>query len=85
MAHKRRQASSYSRHAPQREAYDAVLIVCEGEKSEPKYFNGLKGAYRLSSANIHIMPADGTDPMSVVTFAGREPTAKQLRQGVLRL
>ena len=69
MAHRRRPASSYSRHPPQREPYDTVLIVCEGTKSEPAYFRALCFAHQLSSANVHVMPAAGSDPMSIVQFA----------------
>jgi hypothetical protein len=43
--------------------------VCEGKKTEPYYFGGLRLHYRLSSANIEITPATGTDPMSIVSFA----------------
>jgi hypothetical protein len=46
-----------------------VLIVCEGEKTEPEYLKGLRTAYRLSNANITIAPADGNDPVSVVRHA----------------
>src|SRR5882757_6214240 len=68
-----RQAKSYARRGPQREPYDLVLIVCEGTKTEPNYFMGLRNAYRLSSANIKILPADGaTDPMSIITFTQTE-------------
>jgi RloB-like protein len=66
---RRRTAGSYARRGPIREPYDRVLIVCEGKKTEPYYFGGLRLQYRLSSANIEITPADGTDPMSIVSFA----------------
>jgi hypothetical protein len=69
MARRRRAARDYARRGPQREPYDVVLIVCEGEKTEPFYFSGLIKHHRLSSANIHIMPAGGTDPASIVQFA----------------
>jgi RloB-like protein len=49
-----------------------VLIVCEGAKSEPNYFNRLRNVYRLSSANVRITPAGGSDPMSIVSFAEDE-------------
>jgi len=52
-----------------REPYDTVLIVCEGAKTEPFYFRGLRSSYRLSNANILITPAEGTDPVSIVKFA----------------
>jgi hypothetical protein len=66
---RRRTSGSYARRGPVREPYDRVLIVCEGEKTEPYYFAGLRLHYRLSSANIEITPANGTDPMSIVSFA----------------
>ena len=69
MSPHRRAAGSYARRGPVREPYDRVLIVCEGKKTEPYYFRGLRLHYRLSSANIEIMPADGTDPLSIVSFA----------------
>jgi hypothetical protein len=67
-----RRPKSYARRPPRREPYDVVLIVCEGAKSEPAYFNGLRAAHRLSSANIHVMSARGSDPMSIVAFAENE-------------
>jgi RloB-like protein len=66
-----RHSESYRRRGPQREPYDSVLIVCEGEKTEPQYLDGLKRAFKLSSANIRVTPADGTDPVSIVRFAER--------------
>lgn len=66
---KPRSAATYRRKGPVREPYDLVLIVCEGEKTEPEYFTGLKQAYRLSSANIRISPAEGSDPVSIVKYA----------------
>ena len=75
MARNRRTPRSYARRAATREPYASILIVCEGGKTEPNYFKGLRIAYRLSNANIHVTPADGTDPMSVVQFAEREFTS----------
>jgi hypothetical protein len=69
MARRHRAAQDYARRGPQREPYDVVLVVCEGAKTEPFYFSGLIKHHRLSSANIHIMPANGTDPASIVQFA----------------
>lgn len=31
---------------------DNILILCEGEKTEPNYFNSIKLKYRLSNVNI---------------------------------
>jgi hypothetical protein len=64
-----RRPESYKRRASQREPYDTALIVCEGQKTEPHYLDGLKQEYKLSSANIRITPADGTDAVSIVRFA----------------
>jgi hypothetical protein len=64
-----RPPTSYARRAPEREPYDLVLIVCEGEKTEPYYFEGLKRAWRLSNANIRVRSAGASDPLSLVKFA----------------
>ena len=80
MAGKRRahHTADLRRRRPRREPYDRVLIVCEGEKTEPGYFRELCSYYRLSSANIEITPGDGNDPVSVVR------TAKQLQKAEIR-
>ncbi|MDP2167913.1 MAG: RloB family protein [Thermodesulfovibrionales bacterium] len=53
-----------------REPYDAVLIVCEGRKTEPVYFTALKNELRLSSVNIRICGKEcGSAPLSVVDYA----------------
>ena len=72
MARRRRNAGSYRRQEAIREPYDRVLIVCEGEKTEPHYFEGLRVHYLLSSVNITITPAAGSDPVSIVQFALRQ-------------
>jgi len=56
-----------------REPYDIVLIVCEGEKTEPLYFDALKSELRLSNANIRICGKEcGSAPESVVEYALQE-------------
>ena len=64
--------SAYRRRGPVREPYDVVLIVCEGEKTEPNYLHGLRNTYKLSSVNVRIIPPPGSDPLSIVKFAIRE-------------
>ena len=72
MARRRpRSAKTYRRKGAIREPYDVVLIVCEGEKTEPGYFEGLKKAYGLSGANIKVF-GEGSDPVSIVKHARRE-------------
>lgn len=63
-----RKPHSYARKEPVSEPYDSVLIVCEGRKTEPRYLDGVRTAYRLSSANIRIAPANGNDPLSIAKF-----------------
>lgn len=69
MARRHRKPESYARRGPSREPYDTVLIVCEGLKSEPNYLNGIRTAYRLSSANVAVTNARGSDPLSIVAHA----------------
>jgi hypothetical protein len=71
MARPKRSAASYRRREAVREPYDRVLLVCEGKKTEPYYFEGLRIHYALNSVNISIRPADGSDPVSIVQFALR--------------
>ena len=73
--HKRKasEAESLRRKAAKRASYDIVLIVCEGAKTEPYYFLGLRKHLRLSNANIIIADKKtGIDPLSVVNFAIKE-------------
>jgi hypothetical protein len=67
--HKPRSAKAFRRRGAIREPYDVVLIVCEGEKTEPEYLRGLQKLHRLSNANITIVPGDGNDPVSIVKHA----------------
>ncbi|WP_193074507.1 RloB family protein [Pseudomonas sp. FME51] len=57
------------RRAARREPYARVLIVCEGEKTEPLYFQGLRNHYGLNTANIEVCGECGSDPNSVLQFA----------------
>ena len=51
-------------------SYDRVLIVCEGEQTEPLYFEGFKHEYDLSSANVVVTDASkGSDPVSIIKHA----------------
>jgi hypothetical protein len=45
--------------------------VCEGQKTEPNYFYGLRQAYTLSSTNIEIVRPPSHDPVSIVAYAER--------------
>lgn len=67
---KARRASSLVRKTGKRESYDVVLIVCEGEKTEPNYLKGLKRALDLGNANVKVLE-DGhrNDPVGIVQCA----------------
>jgi len=69
---KAKKIEDLARKKARREGYAKVLIVCEGEKTEPNYFNGLKDHLALNSANIIITGDCGSDPMSVVDYVLRQ-------------
>ncbi|MEI6758647.1 MAG: RloB domain-containing protein [Chlorobium sp.] len=51
-------------------SYDRILIVTEGEKTGPLYFQEIKHTYKLHTANVQIMQSGyGTTPQQVVDFA----------------
>ncbi len=53
-----------------RPPYDRVLIVCEGEKTEPLYLNDIRRQNRVPSAHITVVPSEyGTQPRQIVDFA----------------
>jgi len=64
-----RRARKIERRAARRTAYDRILIVTEGEKTEVNYFKEIKQYFRLPSASVHVCPADGTNPLQVVNYA----------------
>lgn len=66
---KARKLRDISRKKRTRELYKRVLIVCEGQKTEPLYFNSLREEYRLQATDICITNAKGSDPMSLVKYA----------------
>jgi hypothetical protein len=69
--HKRkaRKAVDIVRSSAKRKPYDRVLIVCEGEKTEPYYFEEMKVVLDLDSANIKIDGSCDSSPKSVVEHA----------------
>jgi len=46
-----------------------ILIVCEGEKTEPNYFKGLRDELKLSGARVEITGKGASNPMGIVSFA----------------
>ena len=68
--HKRKakKASELARRKARRKPYAKVLIVCEGKKTEPNYFNDLIDCYRLNSANVEVY-GHGADPLKIFDYA----------------
>lgn len=66
---KAKTAQELDRRKAKRAPYDKVLIVCEGEKTEPQYFIGLKNHYELNGANVEITGDCGSAPKSIVEYA----------------
>ena len=65
-----RQARALQRKRGKRPPYDRVLIVCEGSKTEPLYFDDIRIENRVPSAHVSVMPSRyGTQPLQVVKFA----------------
>ena len=54
--HKRKAktAQAHGRKQPKQAPYERVLIVCEGKKTEPNYFLGLRKALGLHPQNVVI-------------------------------
>jgi len=66
----RQQARDLHRRAAVRQAYERLLIVCEGEKTEPQYLGEICEEKRLSTAHVHVQQGGfGTEPVQVVEFA----------------
>lgn len=51
------------------DTYKGILIVCEGEQTEPLYFESLKKIERLTSADIKIVHGKHSDPINVINKA----------------
>ncbi len=69
MATKRKQKKSRptGRGVPFRNPKKAILVVCEGEKTEEQYFNDMRRIERLHSAKVKVV-ARG-EPRSIIDFA----------------
>lgn len=67
---KERQRKQLARKRGSRASYDRILIVSEGSKTEPNYFNEIRIAHRLHTANVEVRPSElGTAPIQVVEYA----------------
>lgn len=65
-----RQAAKLARKQGKRPAYDRILIVCEGSKTEPLYLDDIRQQLRIPTAHINVIhSANGTEPRQVVDSA----------------
>ncbi len=69
--HKRKAkaASELNRKQAAKPAYAKILMVCEGEKTEPHYFKEVVDHYELSTANVSISGEGGSAPRKVFEHA----------------
>lgn len=75
---RRRPRNRIARQGPKREQYDRALIVCEGSRTEPLYFEEIASRYRLNTANIKVI-GSGADPRTVVREAKAERDRERQR------
>ncbi|MCE9785976.1 RloB family protein [Shewanella algae] len=66
---KARKAKELERKFGKRKRYEKVLIVCEGSKTEPIYFNDLISHYKLSTANVIVDDNKETCPFKLLGIA----------------
>lgn len=66
----RQKAREVRRAQASRQSYERLLIVCEGSKTEPSYFNEIRKQFRIATANVEVQPSEwGTDPLNIVRYA----------------
>jgi len=69
MSYKARTLRDLGRNKPKRSPYDRVLIVCEGKKTEPYYFDALVSELKLNTANVEVDRNSDSSPRSIVAYA----------------
>lgn len=80
----RQKARDLKRRTAQRAPYKSLLIVCEGEKTEPHYFGEIRQEHRLTTANVQVcQSALGTQPLQVVEYAEQLFREGDLEKGIL--
>lgn len=68
--HRERAAAKLKRKQGKRPPYPRILVVCEGSKTEPNYFDEIRIRNRVPSAHITVLHSElGTQPRQVVDFA----------------
>lgn len=70
-----RSERSLSRRGPSRAPRRSILIVCEGEKTEPLYFKAMRADHDMGLTTVHVEVCGeecGSAPISVVEYAIRK-------------
>jgi len=67
-----KRSSDLKRKRARRQERERILIVCEGRKTEPNYFNEIRILFRLSSTDVEITHDRGSDPKNVVLSAKKK-------------
>ncbi|MCY3022316.1 MAG: RloB family protein [Planctomycetota bacterium] len=81
MAHRFRSEESYRRRPGRRAPRRCLLVVCEGEKTEPVYFEALRRALGLMSVEVRVCgPECASAPISVVDYALKRIGEEKLQQ-----
>jgi hypothetical protein len=68
VSRKQKKIDDYKRRKAFKEPHKSILIVCEGEKTEPIYFNALNDRLRLIMVDVQIV-GKGAAPITVVDHA----------------
>lgn len=68
---RRKKEADLLRKTRQRESMPVILIVCEGQSTEPQYLKSFREDKGLNKANIEIVPGNicGTNPKSMIEYA----------------
>ena len=75
---KRRPHRNFQRRPSHRSPKARVLVVCEGERTEPLYFEAMRDRLRLNT--LVVKATKGVDPRTLVNMA-REEERKERRNG----
>lgn len=64
-----RKAKELARQKANKAPYESVLIICEGTKTECNHIRSIIKQFKLSSANVVVIPGKGSAPISIVEHA----------------
>jgi len=80
---RRAESRDLRRRGPVRDPLPLILVVCEGEVTEPQYVEGFRLAHGATTVRVHV-EAPGGDPRALVEAAARmrdEAARRARREG----